>query len=298
MQQLSRELLIGSFDLHTHGFPEIHPSLGMALDDFEQAEYAKERGMAGYVLKSHIWPTMDRVYHIRQRVDGIRVVPSIVLNSLIGGINPGVLEAAILQGCEAACFPTWTSANDLANNGFSRTIRKYLPSLTAFMKAGLSVLDGAGALTSEARDVIRVAKEAEILLSTGHLSGAECVALAREAERIGFRRLVFTHPDSRSVGASEDEILEAARCGAYIEWTLHGMLPKSQRISPQKVVEWIERLGPESCVVTTDVFGTSGLPEPDQMQMYLGLLYELGVSTEDIRLMSHVNPIALLDAGK
>ena len=118
MHQISKDLLVGAFDLHTHGYPEIHLGLGMALDDFEQAEYAKSKGMAGYLLKSHLWPTMDRVYHLRQRIDGIKIVPSIVLNSIVGGIDPGVLEAAILQGCEAAFFPTWTSQNDLALGGF------------------------------------------------------------------------------------------------------------------------------------------------------------------------------------
>ncbi len=297
MQQMSRELLVGAFDLHTHGFPEINLGLGMALDDFEQAEYAKSRGMAGYVLKSHIWPTMDRVYHIRQRVDGIHVVPSIVLNSIIGGIQPGVLEAAILQGCEAVFFPTWTSANDLKSGGFSRIIRRELPSLEVFMKEGLSVLGETGDLTANARDVLRVAKEAEILVSTGHLSGKEIVALAQEADRIGFTRLVITHPDSNSVGARDEEIIEAARCGAFIEWTLHGTMPKSQRIKPQKIVEWIQRLGPQSCVLTTDVFGPASLPEPDELQMYFGILLDLGVSAEEIKLMSHANPISLVGGG-
>ena len=298
MQQLSRELLVGAFDLHTHGFPEIHPGIGMALDDFEQAEYAKSRGMAGYVLKSHIWPTMDRVYHIRQRVDGIKVVPSIVLNSVLGGIQPGVLEAAILQGCEAVCFPTWSSANDLANNGFSRVIKRELPSLQAFMKEGLTVLDASGGLTQGARAVLQVAKEAEILVSTGHLSGKEGVALAREADKIGFRRLVITHPDSNSVGASDEEILEAAKCGAFIEWTLHGTMPKSQRIKPQKIVEWIHKLGPKSCVLTTDVFGPTSLPEPDEMQMYLGILLDLGVSADDIKVMAQATPVSLVSGRK
>ncbi|TAN30748.1 MAG: hypothetical protein EPN30_00805 [Actinomycetota bacterium] len=294
MRQLSRELLVGAFDLHTHGYPEIHRGLGMALDDFEQAEYAKSRGMAGYLLKSHIWPTMDRVYHIRQRVEGLRVVSCIVLNSVIGGIQPGVLEAAILQGAESVCFPTWSSANDLNNNGFSRTIRKELPSLEPFLKEGLTVMDAFGDLSQDARDVLRVAKEANILVSTGHLSGRESVLLAREADRIGFRKLVITHPDSNSVRASDEEIIESAKCGAFIEWTLHGTMPKSQRTKPQKIVEWIERLGAQSCVLTTDVFGRSSLPEPDELQLYLGVLLELGVSADDIKTMSHTNPISLV----
>lgn len=294
MQQLSRELLVGTFDLHVHGYPEIHPGLGMALDDFEQAEYAKSKGMAGYLLKSHLWPTMDRVYHIRQRVEGIRVSPSITLNSLLGGIEPGVVEAAVLQGCEAVFFPTWTSANDLEKKGFSRTIRKELPSLEPLMQIGQSVLDETGALTPKARDVLLVAQQADILVSTGHLSGRESVALAQEAERIGFGKLLVTHPDSRSVAASDEEITEAAKCGAFIEWTLHGMMPKSQRTKPERVVEWISQIGASRCVLTTDVFGRSSLPEPDEFQLYLGLLHELGVSVEDIKQMSKTNPLSLI----
>lgn len=294
MRQISRELLVGAFDLHTHGYPEIHKDFGIALDDIEQAEYAESKGMAGYLLKSHIWPTMDRVYHVRQRGSKIKLVSSIVLNSLVGGIKPGILEAAILQGCEAAFFPTWTSANDLRNGGFSRTIRRELPSLEPYMAVGLSVTNADGRLTKDACDVLKVAKEADILLSTGHLSGKECVALSREAERIGFRKLVFTHPDSNSVAATDEEILEAARCGAFIEWTLHGMMPKSQRINPSKTVEWINRIGPSQCVLTTDVFGPSSLPEPDELQLYLGILYDLGVSVDDIKLMSNTNPLSLV----
>lgn len=295
MQQLSKDLLVGAFDMHVHGYPEIHLGLGMALDDVEQAEYAKLKGMAGYILKSHIWPTMDRVYHIRQRVEGIKIVPSIVLNSILGGIDPGLLEAAILQGCEAAFFPTWTSQNDLERGGFSRTIAKELPSLKSFLQQGLSVLDHEGKLTSNARDVLRVAHDANITLATGHLSGLEVVALAHEAERLGYRKLVVTHPDSKSVVASEAEILESVKSGAFIEWTLHGMMPKSQRMHPSKIVEWIARIGPEQCVVTTDVFGRSSLPEPDEFQLYLGLLHEFGVSTDDIKLMSHTNPLFLVN---
>lgn len=293
MEQTSRDLLTGAFDLHTHGFPELHKGVGMALDDFEQAEYAKSKGMSGYVLKSHIWPTMDRVYHIRQRVEGIKVVSGIVLNTLVGGVEAGVLEAAILQGAGAVFFPTWSSANDLKNGGFSNMIRKELPSLQVFMKQGLSVIDDSGNLTHNAKDVLRVAKDAEILVSTGHLSGKEGVALAREADRIDFRRLVMSHPDSRSVGATDEEILEAAKCGAFIEWTFIGMLPIAQRIKPQTVVEWIERIGPKNCVLTTDTFGPSSLPEPDQFQMYLGILLELGVSADDLKLMSSTTPQSL-----
>lgn len=289
------DLLRGAFDLHTHGYPEIHLGFGTELADIEMAEYARSRDMAGYVLKSHIWPTMDRAYHIGRQIPGIRVVSSIVLNTLVGGIRPGIVDAAVSQGAGAVWFPTWSSANDLQRGGFSRLVRRMLPGLQSFMEEGLTVLNGSGGLSGPARDVLHVANEAGIAVGTGHLSPREVLALAGEAERIGFERLIFTHPDSNSVGAADDEILEAARRGAYVEWTFVGMLPASQRIRPQTVVEWIGKLGPERCVLTTDTFGDAGLPEPDLFQLYLGTLASLGVADADLRLMAVENPLAIIE---
>lgn len=284
------------FDLHTHGYPELLPGFGTELDDIEMARYARSQQMAGYVLKSHLWPTMDRAYHIRQQVPGIDVVPSIVLNALVGGIQAGVLETAIVQGAGAAWFPTWSSTNDLKRNGFSRRIRQMLPGLQAMMGQGLTVLNESGSLTAEARDVLRVAKEYQIVLGTGHLSAPEVLALAAEAGRIGYERLVFTHPDSNSVKADDETILEVAQLGAYIEWTFVGMLPESQRIKPQQVVEWIGKIGPQRCVLTTDTFGPASLREPDLFKLYLGTLRNLGVTDDDLQVMSVKNPAFL--AGK
>lgn len=294
----SGDMLQGVFDLHTHGYPELVPGYGTELDDIKMATYARSRQMAGYVLKSHLWPTMDRVYHIRRQVPDLEVVPSITLNALVGGVQPGVLEAAIIQGAGAAWFPTWSSVNDLKRNGFSSLIRKLLPGLQSLMSEGLTVLSESGALTTAASDVLRVAKEHEIVMGTGHLSAREVLALAAEASRIGYERLVFTHPDSQSVKADDEAILEVARLGAYIEWTFVGMLPEHHRIKPQQVVEWIGKIGPERCVLTTDTFGQANLQEPDLFQLYLGTLRNLGMSHEDLQVMAVRNPAFLAGSKK
>lgn len=294
MDQVSRELLVGAFDLHTHGFPELHNSVGMALGLFRA-------GRVGQVPRNgRVRPQVPHLAgdgpHLSDPSEGgwdqnrgrnRTQFPTRWDRTRFG-------RNSILQGARAVFFPTWTSANDLTNGGFSSVIRKELPSLGAFMKNGLSAIDDSGNLTRNARDVLRMAKDAGILVSTGHLSGRIGVALAREADRIGFRRLVVSHPDSRSVGATDEEIVEAAKCSAYIEWTFIGMLPMTQRIKPQTVAEWITRLGPASCVLPTDTFGPSSLPEPDQFQMYLGILHELGISAGDIKLMSADTPVSLV----
>jgi hypothetical protein len=156
------------------------------------------------------------------------------------------------------------------------------------------LLSETGALTDQARAVVEVARDANLVLSTGHISPEESLALAAEAERIGFTKLVFTHPDSSSVGASDDQIREAVKRGALIEWTFHGMLPNAQRIGPRRVAEWVAEIGAERCVLTTDSFGPVGLPMADLFRYYLGLLTEFGVADADLRAMAVDNPRKLL----
>jgi hypothetical protein len=294
VRQLSQELLQGAIDLHTHGFPEIHPDFGMAQDDIEMAEYARAAGMAGYVLKSHIWPTVDRAYHVRRHVQDILVVSSITLNSIVGGCNPGIVETAITQGIRAIWMPTWSAKNDLTHGGFSPVLRAELPGLIQACGSGISIIDDDGNLTGNARSVLRIAAAAEIVVSTGHISTAEALALAAYAEHIGFRRLVFTHPDVPAIGASESALTEFAGHGGYIEWTFGGMLPRSQRIHPSRIVELVGTLGADRCVMTTDTFGRGSLPMPDLFRMYIGTMLECGLSAADLRTMIVDNPRRLL----
>lgn len=287
-------MLDGAIDLHVHGYPELKIGYGEGLDDVRMARRAKKKGLGGYVLKSHVWPTMDRVYHIRRRVKGIGIEGGIVLNSLLGGVSPGVVEMAVAQGAKAVWFPTWSSANDLRRGGFSKLVRDVLPGLDPFMGQGLTVIDDWGRLTAEARDVLAVAKSGGVMVGTGHLSPAEALALAGEAERIGFNRLVFTHPDSNSVGASEGEILEAAKRGAYIEWCFNAVSPTSQRMKAQRVVEWINVLGADRCVLSTDIFGRAPLLEPDLFQFFVGTLHNLGLSDAQVKTMVVENPRLIL----
>jgi Family of unknown function (DUF6282) len=80
-------------------------------------------------------------------------------------------------------------------------------------KEGMSVLKD-GSLTQEAKEVLRIAREAEIMVGTGHISPDESLALMSEAQHIGYNRLVFTHPWSPSIAAS-DEDRGKARLGVF-----------------------------------------------------------------------------------
>jgi hypothetical protein len=131
-------LLEGAIDLHHHGYPEISFDVRTRLEDVEEFEHSRRAGMAAVVLKSHMWPTVGRAYLLSRAVPGIDIIPSITLNSVVGGFSPIAVESAALQGARVLFMPTWSARNDLERSGFSRLMRRYVPSVGAIApEAGL-----------------------------------------------------------------------------------------------------------------------------------------------------------------
>jgi hypothetical protein len=130
------------------------------------------------------------------------------------------------------------------------------------------------------------------MLSTGHVSWAESLELAREAHRIGFDRLLFGHPMSGSVGAPAEAIKEAAGLGAYLEVCWPTVAPG--RYDPAEVVRLVHEIGASRFVFTSDFFSGSNPSPSDLLRMLLGVLYDAGLSAEEIHLAAAANPAALL----
>ena len=194
-------LLEGAVDLHCHGYPEISFGVKMRVEDLEAAQLAAQAGMKGYVLKSHMWPTMGRVYQIRNQVKGIEVWSSIALNTSAGGFSPWTLESALKQGVKVVWMPTWSAKNDIERGGFSRILKSWLPTLQQIEpKDGLTVLDDSGKIGRNVKEILALAKDYDVTVFTGHLSPEEGLAIGREAKKMGLKKLVFCHPDSRAVG--------------------------------------------------------------------------------------------------
>src|SRR5215207_9008423 len=87
------ELLQGAIDVHHHGYPEISFDLKTRYEDVDELRLARDAGMAAIVLKSHMWPTVGRAYHLRRLVPGIEPIPSITLNPIVGGFSPMAVES-------------------------------------------------------------------------------------------------------------------------------------------------------------------------------------------------------------
>jgi hypothetical protein len=244
-----------------------------------------------------MWPTVGRTYHLHEAVQGLRIAASITLNHAVGGFRPDVVESAALQDARVLFMPTWSAMNDLKRGGFSRTLRDYIRTAPpADSSEGLTVLDQQNRLKKEVEEVLAVAREYDMIVFTGHLSPRESIALAESGLAQG--RLIFSHPDSHSVGATREDIVLMARLGAYVEICALGIRPEIGRITPAQLAEIIEECSPERCVITSDYFFHWSPPSSVLIQDLVRSLMNHGIEEAAIRQMVCRNPSSLLGWGR
>jgi hypothetical protein len=288
------EMLVGASDLHVHVDLEFaQDRFRKAMPEWEWLPRAERAGMRAVLLKSHLWPSVTVAALLEQLYAGpVRVATSVTLNPMSGGVDPWAVEAAAAMGARAVFMPTWGSANDHAHGGFHKRLAETFETFDPARLSVTSIVDEGGALIPAAHEVLRLAHERGMMLSTGHISWQESLALAREAHRIGFERLVMAHPLSVSVGAPHDAVTEIVGLGAYAEFCWPTVSPG--RRSPAEVVGLIRAIGAERTILTSDYFGGAGPSPSDLLRMLAGVLHDNGLGLEEIRTAMVTNPAHLL----
>ncbi len=289
------DLIRGAWDLHCHCYPELSLEHRARQDDVELVSEIAARGMAGVVLKSHFWPTPTRAYYLQRLAAGIRVLSSITLNTIVGGVDPFPVEAAARLGAKVVFFPTWSARNDQQRNGISAVIRRVIPGSPIDGAPALVVAER-GQLTGAARAVLDAARDFGLVVFTGHVSVEESLLVCAASRERGVD-VVFSHPLSPIIGASLDAMREAAKMGGYIEFTCLQMMSLRHPLPPRQIVEAIETLGDEHCLLTTDAFNAWIPPEPELLRWGVGVLRACGVPERSLRRMIVDNPRAILRLG-
>ncbi len=272
-------LLQGSIDMHIHHGPDV--KMDRRVDALQAALMAQEAGMRAIVLKSHAYPTAPLAYVVNQVVENVTVFGSISLDFEVGGLNVPALEASAKLGARVVWMPTSSSAND---------VKKFTPG-----KEGITILDEKNNLLPVVEDILTIVSKYDMTLGTGHISRSESFALVDKAREMGIQKLVITHPLNEMFGAclSLDEQCQMADKGAYIEHCAALMMPL-EGVKPARIVEAIKAVGPERCILSTDL-GQGFNPAPAEgMRVFIAILLRLGVSEQDIEIMVKKNPGRLL----
>ncbi len=289
-------LLEGAVELHAHAYPEFSLRMRGRVHEIEWAELARAAGMRAIVMKSQVFPTVERANLVRRVVSGIEVFGGITLNHPMGGLNPLAVEIAGELGGKVVWMPTWGSKNDLSKSQFYlNRMRAYVRTLNQAVPgpdSGIEILEG-GKLKSVVKEIIQIARDHKMFISSGHISIQESLVLVEECTK---QRVPFTlaHPFSRSVGASIDDQKEVAKRGGYIEHCFITTMPMHQRLELSRIVEAIQEIGPSQTVLTTDAIQTWNPPPPELMRMYIASLLQLNIEEEAIRRMIQENPVKIL----
>jgi hypothetical protein len=272
--------LRGAVDIHVHQDPDSAPR---AIDADDVARQAKAAGMRAVVLKNHWEDTASLAYMVRKMVPGIAVFGGITQDLAVGGVNiEAVKHMADMKGGygRIVWLPTFDAQNQVKDKGPEVKVSengKLLPSVLALL------------------DYIGTRKQ--LVLETGHVSAEEALMVIREARARGIQYVVATHGMAGPTNLSVAQAQEAARMGAYIEFVYGGTLEKGSKLTVEKYAEWIKAVGPEHCILSSDLGGARPYPRPmptQGMLDFMNALHKAGLSVADINLMAKTNPARVL----
>jgi Family of unknown function (DUF6282) len=288
----ARELVTGAYDTHVHVAPDVMERL---IDDLDLARRCAEVGLAGFVLKSHYVPTAERASVVRKAVPGVEALGAITLNASVGGLNPVAVEIAGRQGARVVWMPTVDSLNQRRSRAADPPGAK--PPMWAAVQDDLrdqgmepdpvEVVDERGMPTRGCLAVLQLIARHGMTLATGHLDGAEIVAVVEAATDAGVREVVVTHPEFTSQRLPVDVQQRLAARGALLERCF--TTPHTGKVSWEEMLDHVRAVGPEHSVLSSDLGQPFNPPVEDGLALMADTLLANGFSEDDVVQMARTN---------
>lgn len=279
------ELLKGAIDTHLHAGPDALPS---RVDAVEAVRQALDAGMRAIVLKSEWYPTAPLVWLIKKLVPGIEVFGAISLDYPVGGLNSYAIESSLKFGLKVVWMPTSSSTN-------SRNKIKKLMNLD-LEGEGFHILGENGELKQEIQKILHLVKAHDLVLANGHISPSETFALFKEAQKVGIKKMVVTHPYLSEVLEETftiEELKSLAGMGAFIEFTAVELMPETPH-DLDHIVEAMKTIGTDHCILSSDM-GLDIHPSPlEGLRIFISSLLRKGITQKEIERMVKINPSKLL----
>lgn len=225
------DLLKGAIDTHVHSTPTM--GNGFVLDDFELVREYEDAGLKGVVIKCHEFGTFFRSQLAQKyavKGDDFKVYGSITLNEQVGGLNPVAVETAIRCGAKTVFLPTFTARNQIDIWTGSVVYPFYAPEiqgmdLETFSDSGIYILDEEGNIVPELLEIIALVRDANVVLSSGHVSNREALQMFKVAKEMGVKKMVHQHIDWRTSEMSIGMQREMANLGVKMEKSFYEFDP-------------------------------------------------------------------------
>jgi hypothetical protein len=287
----ARELVRGAFDTHIHVGPDV---VERRIDDISLARRFEELGMAGFVLKSHYTSTAERASVVRAAVPGIEALGAIALNRAVGGMNPLAVEIAAREGARTVWMPTVDSVNESHERDAppGASVPVWVKLQLDLREQGIEiepvpVVDEAGAVLPETREVLAMIARHGMVLATGHLGRDEIFAVVDAALEERVAEIVITHPEFPSQDVSQRDQRALVERGALLERCF--TTPHTGKIAWEAWIDNIRAAGPEHSVLSTDLGQVFNPPVQDGMALMVDRLLEAGFEEEEVHEMAVEN---------
>jgi hypothetical protein len=291
------ESIRGAYDLQVHVAPDI---IARRIDDLGLAREFLSHSLKGFVLKSHYMSTAERAKVVTAAVPGIAAYGAITLNHSVGGLNPVAVDIAGRSGAKIVWFPTVDAENETA--GLPTGGNKKLPfwaeiqreiSAMGISPPRMTVLDENGKISAATRSCIELIAKHDMILATGHLGRHEIFPLVKTAREMKVRKVLVTHAEFPSQNLSPEEQIELANLGATIEHCFTTM--HTGKAPWQTVIDSIRAVGPERCLLSTDLGQTINPPVAEGFALFAQTLLDAGFAAGEIRRMAVANSAALVE---
>ncbi|WP_135823701.1 DUF6282 family protein [Halorussus ruber] len=280
------DILAGAIDLHVHTAPDL---VERFESDVELARDAREAGMRGVVVKSHVVPTAGRVDLVNEAVGDELLYGGVACNGTVGGLNRDAVETALELGGRVVWLPTAWSANHASQareEGVERFVGQRVPGPDEEIPVARD-----GEVTDATRTIIDLAERYDATVGTGHATPDEIEAVAAACDDAGVDCLV-NHPCFRVVDISLDQQERLADVGAVMEYCAYSV-ESTEGHTVERVAEAVERVGPENAVLATD-YGQAENPPVPGLREFAEAVADAGVSRESVRRCVTETPAGLL----
>jgi hypothetical protein len=295
----------GPIDMHVHIGPEL---LMRRYSPASLAEEARREGI-GVVMKNHFQPTTGWVSQLRRPDDPVPLIGSVALNYGAGGIDDHGVRAA-LSGWKrdvlqpdpdperfVVWMPTVCAEGHLAVTGRRDIMLEWgiteANSRVFAPGEGIRLNDAAGRPVAGLARALAIVARHDLVLASGHLDHDETILLVRLAREAGVRRIVLTHPLFPSTELEPATVARLWRdYGAYTELCFVNLA--MDNLSIKQYVELIEAVGPEGCILSSDVGQPFSPPVGEALRAFFAELQKGGVSEDDVARMAVLNPRRLL----
>lgn len=276
----------GVCDMHVHTNPDLRLR---AYNDFELAEAGIRVGARAIVIKSHLGFTVSRAAMANEFIrrmygddTGFTMYGGVVMNKVIGGVNPEAVEKGLKLGAKVIWLPT-------------QSARQHL------LKMGKDPADGIelvrdGKVVPELKDVFSLIRDYDITLGTAHVSPEEAFVVVEAARDAGVKKIVVTHPEWWIVGMSvEDQVRMVRDYDVILERCYaQNMGGGVYRSNLPDNLDIIREVGYKNVMVDTDGGQTENPHWELALEEYMQYLSDHGVTEDELYYMTRTIPYRLL----